>query len=299
MIRLYDGQITDLLLNEARYDPEVMSLSYAILHEKRRLMDKANGTRTLAVIDELPEKVLDLLSVELRTPAYDEQFPIKTKRALIKGALSFYAKLGTPDAVNWLIGAIFGDGKIEEWFDYGGTPYYFRVSVRKSGSLTDIDSLYQFFRLIGRVKRLSSHLESVIINADPAQAPLHIGVRGAIISRLTPTEQPDNLSGTQTLRASGQFAAIARQPPSEQPDNLSGRQTLRAAGQPQAVVRLLPAQQADNLTATQSLRTGGRVQTIASPAPAQQPDKLSATRIVRASGRPAIVHVLRGRQIEP
>ena len=183
--------------------------------------------------------------------------------------------------------------------------------------------LFAVIKTIQTVKQ--SHVGVAIrVAVKERRTSLRIGVRGAIISRLAPTEQsdnlraaqtvrtggrlagiarqppseqPDNLSGRQTLRASGQFAAIARQPPSEQPDNLSGTQTLRAAGQPQAVVRLPPAQQADNLTATQSLRTGGRLAGVARQPPTEQPDKPPVPSIVRQGGRPAIVHVLRGREI--
>ena len=155
--------------------------------------------------------------------------------------------------------------------------------------------LFAVIKTIQTVKQ--SHVGVSIRVSVARQAPLHIGVTGAIISRLTPTEQADNLSGRQTLRAGGRLAGVARQPPSEQPDNLSGRQTLRTGGQPQAVVRLPSAQQPDNLSARQTVRTGGQASAIASRTPTQQPDKLSATRIVRQGGRPAVVHVLRGREI--
>ena len=161
MIRLYDGQITDLLLNEARYDPEVMSLSFAVLQEKRRLMDKANGTRTLAVIDELPEHILDLLSVELRTPFYDETHPIEIKRDLIRRTFIFYQYMGTPESVNQMADAVFPGSCIEEWFDYGGEPYHFQVIIdmsryRITANATDIR------RAVCQCKRLSAHMDGII-----------------------------------------------------------------------------------------------------------------------------------------
>lgn len=38
MTDLYNGQITDLLNNAYRYDPEVIAFSYAILQEKLSLI---------------------------------------------------------------------------------------------------------------------------------------------------------------------------------------------------------------------------------------------------------------------
>ena len=116
MTKLYDGQITDLLRNNPlQHDPKVEALAYAVREEKRRIMDSAAKTRTMAMPDDLPESILDTLAVELRTPAYDETFPIETKRKLIKGTLAFYARLGTPWAVNWVIRTIFGNGQISSF----------------------------------------------------------------------------------------------------------------------------------------------------------------------------------------
>ena len=60
MTDLYNGQITDLLNNAHRYDPEVIAFSYAILQEKRRIMQELAQTRTMSVIDDLPESILDV-----------------------------------------------------------------------------------------------------------------------------------------------------------------------------------------------------------------------------------------------
>ena len=68
MTNLYDGQIKDLLQNEAKYNPEVEALSYALQIEKQRIMEEADRTRTLAMIEQLPEEILDVLAVELRSP---------------------------------------------------------------------------------------------------------------------------------------------------------------------------------------------------------------------------------------
>ena len=114
MTELRDGQITDLLSNSMKHNPETIAMGYAILQEKRRIMEMADRTRLMSAIEPLDERTLDYLAVELRTPSYDDSFPIETKRELIAGTLPFYATLGTPAAVDWIIRAIFGSGHIEE-----------------------------------------------------------------------------------------------------------------------------------------------------------------------------------------
>jgi len=178
MTSLYEGRITDLLSNSMRYNPETIAMGYAILQEKRRLMELADRTRLMAFVDALTEPVLDYLAVELRTPAYRDSFPLEVKRRLVAGTLPFYAKLGTPAAVNWAIGAIFGGGGIEEWYGYGGDPHHFRAVIPTAGPLTP-ESLDEFRRILVQVKRLSSWLDSMItvtelggeVYAAPALGP--------------------------------------------------------------------------------------------------------------------------------
>lgn len=162
MTELRDGQITDLLGNSMKYNPETISMGYAILQEKRRIMDRADRTRLMSVIGELDERILDYLAVELRTPSYDDRFPLEVKRRLIAGTLPFYATLGTPAAVDWIIQAIFGNGHIEEWFEYGGNPHHFRAFVGSDGDTITPESLDGFRRTVSSVKRLSSWLDDII-----------------------------------------------------------------------------------------------------------------------------------------
>lgn len=120
MISLYDGQITDLLPWKIAQSTEVRCISYAVQQEHQRMLRLAAHTRTMAVIDELPERILDVLAVELRTPYYQESMNLETKRNIIKRTLLWHTKAGTPSAVSELIEIVFGEGRTEEWFDYTG-----------------------------------------------------------------------------------------------------------------------------------------------------------------------------------
>lgn len=161
MTNLFDGQITDLLNNSMKYNPETIAMGHAVLQEKRRIMEQTYRTRLLAFTDTLGEKVLDHLAVELRTPSYSENFPIGVKRQLIAGTLPFYAKLGTPVAVNWIIRAIFGEGQMEDWYQYGGMPYHFRI--QSSAPIIATGGVTEFLQALESVKRLSSWLDEIIL----------------------------------------------------------------------------------------------------------------------------------------
>lgn len=160
MIKIHDGQITDLLSNSLRYNPETISIGYAILQEKRRILYLVERTLLMAAVEILDEKTLDYLAVELRTPAYSDSYPIDTKRTLIKGTLPYYERLGTPAAVNWVIKAIFGNGAIQEWFDYEGDPHHFQVDIPITGLISP-ELMENLRRTLSSVKRLTSWLDSI------------------------------------------------------------------------------------------------------------------------------------------
>lgn len=164
MTNLHDGQLTDLIQNQMRYNPDVMAMSYAIHQEKQRLMRLANGTRTMAMIDELPEKILDVLAVEMRSPYYDEGMDIAEKRSIIKAStFSWSSKAGTPAAVAEMASVIFGEAQVVEWFDFlpeDGEiiPGEFDLYTG-SGIPADIMVwITEMNRIINRVKNARSHL---------------------------------------------------------------------------------------------------------------------------------------------
>ena len=118
------------------------------------MLFRSDSARAYAAIATMPERVLDLLAVELRTPAYDENYSIRVKRALIEGTLVFYTQMGTPAAVNKIIETIFETGYIREWWEYDGDPYHFKAYTTNPAITSD--DVEEFKRVLGSVKRLRS-----------------------------------------------------------------------------------------------------------------------------------------------
>lgn len=178
MTDLYNGQITDLLQNGSRYNPEVIAISYAIRQEKQRIMELAKRTRTAAAIDELSETALDILAVELRTQYYGTDLSIEEKRTLIKNTLLWYQKAGTLAAVKELASVAYGDCTVKEWWEYGGEPGYFLVETSSFGMV--YSNLDMFIAILEKVKRLSAHLEKVRIVSDTAST-IGIGIANQLL----------------------------------------------------------------------------------------------------------------------
>lgn len=162
MIKLYDGQITELLPEKIAKDTEVRCLSYAIWKEHQRLIDLADKTRTLSVVEKLPERVLDILAVELRTPYYQENMDVNTKRNIIKNTLQWHSKSGTAAAVSELVEAAFGVGKVVEWFDFEEPPYTpGTFDIITNARFTE-DSAKYFLSVIQRIKNTRSHIRRIL-----------------------------------------------------------------------------------------------------------------------------------------
>lgn len=80
-------------------------------------------------IMELNEDVLDILAKDFNVSWYDYNFQLETKRRVIAAAFSVHRHLGTAGAMITAVSAIWPHSTVEEWFQYGGDPFFFRVIV--------------------------------------------------------------------------------------------------------------------------------------------------------------------------
>lgn len=159
MTELKDSRFTELLPSDLKNDAETQAFAYAVSRQVQQIIRFADAACIYIAIDSVPEPVLDLLAVELRTPVYKQTYSVATKRALVKESLIFYDQMGTPAAVNRIIEAVFGEGYIQEWWEYNGQPHHFRAVV--SGNRPSASAIKEFRETVKAVKRLSSWLDSI------------------------------------------------------------------------------------------------------------------------------------------
>lgn len=159
MTNLKNSSMLELLPPDLRKDPETIAFAYAVDRQIAKICAYAEITQIYASVDSMPDWVLDILAIELRTPAYKETYSISVKRTLIKQTLAFWAKMGTPNAVNRIIEAIFGSGEIEEFWEYGGEPHHFRA--RTGNPNITAGNVAELKQVLESVKRLSSWLDEI------------------------------------------------------------------------------------------------------------------------------------------
>ena len=85
------------------------------------------------------------------------------QRALLKNSIKLHKYSGTKYALLMILQVLGIDGEVYEWFDYGGEPYYFKLSI-------DTDKAYdeefesKLFALINNNKNVRSKLEKLLVH---------------------------------------------------------------------------------------------------------------------------------------
>lgn len=173
MMKLSDLEFIRLLPQFMREDPAVQGLAHALDKIIPQLAESVSKLSTWDHIDELSDAELDELAWELNIQWYDTSANIEIKRDLIKNSDKVYQHLGTKWAVENVISTYFGDGRVEEWFEYGGEPGRFRVHTPNPS--VNNEKLADFLNLLGKVKRASAKLDGIIISMT-AELPVASGV---------------------------------------------------------------------------------------------------------------------------
>ncbi|AVK80656.1 phage tail protein I [Campylobacter fetus] len=92
-------------------------------------------------------------------------------RKLIKNA--FIIKKGTVESIKVALKSFFAGASIEEWFEYGGEPYFFRVKVLLDGM--SFNSWDRLESIVGSYKNVRSVLDSIKIELQAKPAVQFIG----------------------------------------------------------------------------------------------------------------------------
>ena len=210
MIKLSGSRFTDIMPENLASQVETKAFAYAVGRQIEKLCAYSDAARTYAAIATMPEWLLDYMAVELRTPSYDENYSLKTKRELIQGSLLFYTQMGTPAAVNRIIETLFETGYIEEWYEYDGDPHHFRAYVGDGGEVGP-GELEEFRRVLSSVKRLSSWLDDII--TITAMDPDMVTFTGTMGKGYTSTPLPEaavDYHLEDMIRAGGTFGTITQ-----------------------------------------------------------------------------------------
>lgn len=142
---------------------------------------RAEETKLAAIyqnIDALPEWALDRLAYDFKVDWYDPEYTIEEKRATIKSAWRVHRILGTKAAVEEAISAIYPKTKVEEWFQYGGQPYHFKLLIDVTYERVDPEKHRRVLERARYYKPLRSTMDGVSYEARPSgRATVYVGTK--------------------------------------------------------------------------------------------------------------------------
>ena len=158
-----------------------------------RVMTKSlQGKRQAAIycrINELPESLLDILAEDLKVDWYDYSASLETKRKYIADSWYIHKRLGTTAAVERAISDVWPNSNVEEWFDYGGDPFHFRIILDATDTTNPIyaDRALDAVRLF---KPARAHLQDdipivrvsfgIVVQTSKDSMKYHVGICGTI-----------------------------------------------------------------------------------------------------------------------
>lgn len=172
---IYSVDFTRSLPPTLKDDPEINALGRAIAEQLQITARKIRQNIIYARIDELDEQTLDILAYDLHVDWYDHSYPIEVKRQTIKDSVKIHRRLGTKYAVETALGAVFPGTRVEEWFEYDGDPYTFRVIINATENGVTAAQQAAVLERVIFYKNLRSHLEAVRFKVEKKTAVHVVG----------------------------------------------------------------------------------------------------------------------------
>lgn len=112
--------------------------------------------------EKCPEHILPWLAWAVSVDVWNDAWAVETRRAVIKASLQVHKQKGTIGALKRALAAFnFDNTQVEEWFEYGGEPFHFKVLVEVLTADFDILELTEVYSVIQSAKNVRSHLDSL------------------------------------------------------------------------------------------------------------------------------------------
>jgi len=116
-------------------------------------------------IDEITdENLLDLIAWQLHIEGYELATTIEQKQNMIKNAFLLHKYKGTPYAIKQVFESLGITAELQEWFQYNGNPYMFRIWL--DTVISDEETYIELVKLINEYKNVRSWLDSIGVHRE-------------------------------------------------------------------------------------------------------------------------------------
>lgn len=142
-------------------DKHLYALASSVATSLVKLYKSGDLAALYTRIDCLNGDILDILAYDFKIDWWDASYSVAEKRRLFKSCWDVHRKLGTPAAIVSAISSIYPNVSVREWWQYGGKPYRFRLSIDTGGELFDSEKFSSVVEKTRFYKNLRSILEEV------------------------------------------------------------------------------------------------------------------------------------------
>jgi len=158
---LTDISFADLLPSSISEDESVRAAAQAIDGELKQINQAIDALYIYSRWAELEEPLLTHLAWQFKVDFWDDGLSLEKKRLLVRNSVVRHRQKGTPLAIEEAISDVLGGGVVEEWWEYGGAPYHFRVRVDVIGQSLTEQAYSWADQLIRVYKNVRSQLDGV------------------------------------------------------------------------------------------------------------------------------------------
>ncbi|SFA91399.1 phage tail protein, P2 protein I family [Cohnella sp. OV330] len=159
MINLANASLLDILPPNLTEDPTIAAAAKALDAQRQNVLAAIDRLPYFSRLGELTDEEANELAWQWHVDFYDPDLPLEQRRSLVKNAYAWHKRKGTKSAIEELIRTIFGDGQVQEWFEYGGNPGNYRILTTNTD--TTSTNAAQFLDALSTVTRASAHLEEI------------------------------------------------------------------------------------------------------------------------------------------
>lgn len=122
--------------------------------------------------DKCNPDILPWLAWAMAVDVWQNDWPLETQKSVVRRSVRVHKLKGTIGALRQALDAFeFVDVRVEEWFEYAGEPYMFRVFVTFKDDNVSLDDANLIYTTIMTTKNLRSHLESFRAEIATTQEP--------------------------------------------------------------------------------------------------------------------------------
>ena len=157
--------LADILPQNLMADKQLAAVAQTLDAKFQAATAATIKTLILPRLDELPEDIIDLLAWQWHVDFYEPVgMDIDTKRRLVRESVGWHHIKGTPAAVEKMIQTVYQTGIVQEWPEYDGLQYYFRVLLGES--VIQTEKLKLLLKMIDASKNTRSWLEMLIFEKN-------------------------------------------------------------------------------------------------------------------------------------